>query len=127
MAATAPRYSQFHEYLANQRALDCGCESTQHRIHVIPRSSKFIIFTPIILCGITASILHFEQTIDSMHKGSASIHEWQWLLNFDDRGCSAVSIRSHNRVPVGWRGTRGVDWNVELSPPLAVQVVIGMD
>ena len=34
-------------------------------------------------------------------------------------------IHSHNRVPVGWRGIRGIDCNGELCLSLAVLMAIG--
>ena len=49
------------------------------------------------------------------------------LLNFDDGGCGTMLIRSHNRVPVGWRGIRGIDCNGELLLSLAVLLVHGME
>ena len=38
-----------------------------------------------------------------------------------------VLIRSHNRVPVGWRGIRGIGCKGELLLSLVVPVVLGME
>ena len=52
---------------------------------------------------------------------------WTSLLNFDDGGCGTMLIRSHNRVPVGWRGIRGIGCNGELLLSLAVLLVLAME
>ena len=49
------------------------------------------------------------------------------VLNFYDGGCGTVLIHSHNRVPVGWRGIRGIGCDVELLLSLAVLRVLGME